>query len=968
VCKYLFLVFQIFAISIFPLRIYSSKTMKVKDSSVSWEKINPNEYQQNLVTLEKLTFKSDVFFSKEEFFYLSNLRVKSCIDGQDLKNAYENLLYKKRFSNIEVYRSVSSHGVSLHFELTGNWILRKVTLQGIWFGKDQYTDLYLQKLGSEFDIFQHDEHLKSIRQLLLEQGYFNCKVSDELIYEKEAKFVTVIMDINKGKCFLLKKIEFELLNKEFDDSFVLEKILKDKFSISLVNTHYSKEKVEAQARNIKKFLKKKGFINCKIWLSQEIVKNKNIINIIFKIKTGTRKKLRFEGNTIFSNHQLECEIVDLEQPDWIYSSDIITEQILNEYYKQGYWDCKVKLKKSKSKELVFSIQEGIPVIVDHVEITNTAGTPIKEFPTSWNTIIDAKKFNSDALERGIKDLKNFFLSKGFWDFEIKKKTFAAIDGHKKYKIKIVIDLGVQRICKGCRINQFSNLESNKVFTRDYEFNNNVEIPFDINWISEQKEFLVEHFKRIGYWEAIILPKFHTSNNLKTEARNNSGIKQIHVFVEWQVNKGNLLKFGKIFLSGNTRMPFKRIIREINISEGDLWNRETLNLARNKLNKLDVFKQVRIHTEQFLKPTEPKPIIVTLLDDDPLEIRTRLGYFLTSKNFMFKRQSTPKFGASIAIINPTNNADKLIINGDLTRFEKKLNTEYQHPSIFQFPVIGKIKGYVNKYVHPVQIGLSESAYEAVQNGCLLNISKEYRNNRYWGTSVGSEWMKTSRVRGNLKLAKNMIDKMVSYFFLEPSIIIDKLDNKINTKKGSFNFVSCKIMLPCRAKGFTARLMTEHSLFLPICNDLIAAARIRLGHIFHKNFNQIMPVERFYLGGPYTVRGYEKDALPPLGITEKIIKNKIVREYTIQGGSSMINGNLEIRFPVYNNFWGTLFQDVGILSQSGPFSLKEKCYPSSGFGIRYKTPIGAIRFDIGWKWKHNIKECSPYAWYLTLGETF
>ncbi len=85
--------------------------------------------------------------------------------------------------------------------------------------------------------------------------------------------------------------------------------------------------------------------------------------------------------------------------------------------------------------------------------------------------------------------------------------------------------------------------------------------------------------------------------------------------------------------------------------------------------------------------------------------------------------------------------------------------------------------------------------------------------------------------------------------------------------------------------------------------------------------------------------------------------------------MVNTNLEIRFPIYQSFGAVLFQDMGILSQTGIKGLGKKWYPGAGFGFRYKTPIGSIRFDIGWKWARRVqRDKKSYAWYLTLGEAF
>jgi len=119
----------------------------------------------------------------------------------------------------------------------------------------------------------------------------------------------------------------------------------------------------------------------------------------------------------------------------------------------------------------------------------------------------------------------------------------------------------------------------------------------------------------------------------------------------------------------------------------------------------------------------------------------------------------------------------------------------------------------------------------------------------------------------------------------------------------------------------------------------------------------------------VRGYEKDAVPPLGVTlvEKD-DGTIERQYTIQGGSSMVNGNLELRFPIYKKLRGVVFQDVGVLSQTGVSGFRGQWYPATGFGLRYKTPPGGVRLDMGSKRQGRLAGDSRYAWYLTLGEAF
>jgi len=424
------------------------------------------------------------------------------------------------------------------------------------------------------------------------------------------------------------------------------------------------------------------------------------------------------------------------------------------------------------------------------------------------------------------------------------------------------------------------------------------------------------------------------------------------------------------------LPFSLIQKEIKFNQGDLWDRKKIEQTRKNLKRLDIFKHVQLQPYKIFKDKNDlkQPVILTLIDDDPLQTRLRLGYFLTSKNFLFKKSSTYKLGTSLVVKNPTNHADKLQLNADFTRFEKKLDADYQIPSPFGFQLkssslIGKCKLYANKYIHPVEILQSGSAYEAIQAGFWTGISNEYKDGYFWGTNIGNEWIKTTKVRGNLNLCDELINKTTPFLFIEPTLIIDKLDNRLDVKNGTLTFFALKFMIPERSGNPINKLTFEQSYFHPIFKTLIFGARIRLGHIFRQKFNQIQPVERFYLGGPFSVRGYEKDALPPLGISKETKPDgTTIKKYTIQGGSSMVNGNLELRLPIYKSLRGVVFQDIGILSQTGFPGFKGKWYPSTGFGLRYKTPIGPLRFDIGWKWKHRLPGDSAYAWYLTLGEAF
>src|SRR5581483_9623793 len=93
------------------------------------------------------------------------------------------------------------------------------------------------------------------------------------------------------------------------------------------------------------------------------------------------------------------------------------------------------------------------------------------------------------------------------------------------------------------------------------------------------------------------------------------------------------------------------------------------------------------------------------------------------------------------------------------------------------------------------------------------------------------------------------------------------------------------------------------------------------------------ERFYAGGINSVRGYERWRVGPLVDDDPI------------GGRSVVEWSLELRHPITEQLGGALFLDAGQVSRSSfdiPFgSLRY----GTGFGVRYKSPVGPLRVDLG-----------------------
>ena len=911
----------------------------------------------------KITFSADIPFSAEEFFYLTNLTEQSFLNKKMIEEAYKRLMAKKRFSSIAIDITEEQGGKHLHFTLSAQWILKKIEIIGVLFGKYQYENTYTQQAGNVFDENLHEESLKSLNNFLHNQGYFDATVRDELLYSKKYKAITVKLYINRGKKYTIHSLTTTIeptLPKE--EATLFENKLSNAFPLSLITRTYSQEYIENSVQKIKTIFKDAGYSNCQIKLKKQLERTTNSIDLSFSITPGIKQLITFFGNTVFPDSFFLEQIIGNDQPDWLFSPEIIAEQISHEYYKKGYWETTINYEEIDKNVHHFNITENNKIKIESIEVKEGTQYLSEETAYFWQKFLTGPSFDLDQLDHAINELEKFYIANGFWNFNVLDRQYIKTQRSNTYKLVLFVTRDAQFFWGGVSINGYEELLSTDFFKRYQTINPDQLIPFDKHWLSEQRDYLMTHFQSLGYWFASIEPELISLDWDKNDCAPANAFKQK---VVWHVNPGECVTFDKIFIRGATRLPFEHIIKEVKFAENEVWDKEKLALTRKKLKALGVFKQVQVQPYQELQQTYKKPIVISLTDDDPVEIALRAGYFVTSKNFMFKRESTPKVGATLKIKNPTNRADLLTFSTDITHFERKLNGEYKQPSFLNLSATGRVKGYANKYVHPVQIRSSGSAYEASQTGFLFGLNDEYKKDYFWALNFGNEWIKTTRVRGSINLDPSMIDKTLSYLFIEPSLTINKLDDPLNTTQGLYSQISTKIMAPHNGGNFSMRIMGEHSYFHPLKKNIVAAMRLRAGHVLRRSFSYLMPIERFYLGGPSSVRGYEHDAIPPLGV-QQLPDNSY--EYTIQGGGSMFNANFELRFPLYTSLNGVVFQDIGTLSQQGLFGLTKTWYPATGIGLRYKTPIGSIRFDIGWKWKKRFKDDSRYAWYLTLGEAF
>jgi len=444
-----------------------------------------------------------------------------------------------------------------------------------------------------------------------------------------------------------------------------------------------------------------------------------------------------------------------------------------------------------------------------------------------------------------------------------------------------------------------------------------------------------------------------------------------------------LRFGKTIIMNNSTLPFACVMRELQYKEGDFWNQSKLKQTHSRLKALDLFETIHLSPCDPFAQDQEKTMLLSLYPNDPHELRLRVGFGLeqVARHMQFAG-ITYKVGGTFLWRSPLNCGDLFLIEADVTRPQRSFKIQYSRPWLFDRPIKTVVQGYNNRYIQPAFVGRGslKSLYGVIQQGLMAAFTRTSMTGITTGLNLGIDVLETTPVPDQEQAASaekivrainfdpRLLDKQIPFLLFEPTFLCDRVDNKMQPTRGMLTFASLKAMLPVKSQharvGF-AKFLVEQSFFVSVASCVLAF-RLRFGHIFHHAIRTLMPSERFYLGGAYSLRSYDTDFCPPLG---SFIDDCGCRQFVPQGSTSMINGNIELRFPLYKKLNGIIFQDLGLLTNNRLADIAaDGLLSGSGFGLRYNTPIGPLRFDIGFKWRSKDRAPFSYAWFLTFGNAF
>lgn len=520
-----------------------------------------------------------------------------------------------------------------------------------------------------------------------------------------------------------------------------------------------------------------------------------------------------------------------------------------------------------------------------------------------------------------KKIKNYYVSEGFLNCTVEDSLII----YKKNKIHLFFNIHEY---DRFRIKQIS-IEGNTLMT-DGEILDILDLRIG-DAFKQQKYYsnikkILSRYSELGRPFATISEEFDWSSHM-----------EIRLVIDEKTN----YEINRISIEGNEDVRKASVKKQLIIESGKLYRQTDINRSRDRIYEMGTFNSVNILPEKIDSSAYKINLKVDL-------VKSKIKRFDV---LMGARQGyTEKVDYSALFVEPSwlhknvlGRAHRININGSYEAIIQDLsslnvsngfNAEvgYTVPWLGPVRLPSTFKLYYQRSVYSPFSDDEVVLEDDIETEYGLDFSNIWRYNRKTYTKSSFSLINQKSELGGGGYEPQVVFTLRSRF--------DNRDNFIYPTKGFAATIYGGYRMGTESETETEYIRGEVSVsyYSPLLRNLTFAGRVEVGQIV--DYKNISPLLLYRMGSETTVRGWFQS----IGTAYEIEKDDTTT-YTIYAGKSKTLGNIELRYDIIWNFGVNTFLDVGKLSDNfSDFTQWENYYVNTGFGIYYKTPIGAVRLEI------------------------
>ncbi|MGA2987921.1 MAG: POTRA domain-containing protein [Terriglobia bacterium] len=918
------------------------------------------------------------------------------LDSAKISESLKRLYASGHFSELRAEGALEGDGVALTFVARAQYFIGTVTAEG----NPGPVEARALVTASRLHLGQSltDEDLngahKRLTGLLVSNGYYQSRITDEIERNPDTLEANVGFTIKAGPPARVSSVQF------LDDSgFLPERLMK----VSGWHPHMflTAARLEHGLDRLHQFYVAQGHIQVNVSIQQRVYDAKtNTENLIVKIDGGPFIQVRVLGASI-SSSQLQ-NLLPLYH-DGVTDDQALdhSEKLLSDHFqRQGYFFASVKASRGLSQqprphaEILFHVNLGQRGSFAGYGVKGNIAVPTAELvaaisPPAQGLLRPSPSYSQDLVDQKIAALLALYQGRGFLDARITPAiddNFGAVPG-RRYVILAIQEGERTTVCKLTLTGIDATAERNlwpSLLSKPGR-------PYSLERAHADRNSILDYLADHGY--------SHASANWRT-----APAKSAHqVNLEFQIVPGAQERIQHIVVLGNEHVRPGLINRELLINEGDPISQSAVLESQQRLYSLGIFSQVQITPQEQPASDTEKTLLVGLEESR----RWILGYGggfevqkLGSNEPQGQYKESPRLSLSLTRLDVGGRGQTFSMSGRLSNIDTGANMGYLIPRLLNRDDLSlRINGLVDR-------SRDVLTFTADRKEASVSVEKRFSASTLLIGQYSFRRVEALDISSKISaqeiplLSQPALVGMFGGSFLE-----DQRDDPSDATRGAYTLVHAGVSW--RDFGSQSNFLQfsgQNSTYYAIGTHLVFARKTQFGVVspYGSLYSITVPAsggtpaevirtdsiplpERFFMGGSESMRGFSINQAGPRDPDTG---------YPI-GGNALFLNSLELRSSFAQRRLGlVLFEDAGNVYDSIRRMRVLKIHQSSpedfdytshavGLGLRYKTPVGPIRFDVGYNLnppRYNVitttngvtntevERLSHFQFFLSIGQSF
>ena len=833
----------------------------------------------------------------------------------------------------------------------------------------------------------------ALTDFLHRNGYFQGTAHAEPVIDDEHQLVSVNFSIRPGKQARISSVQIEGPDDP-ESRRLLHSVhsLRARLSGGLLKRgkSYTPERIKAATTLIKKTLTGQRR------LASSVKDNppkydaaSNRVEVSFNVQVGPVVTIRTEGARLSVIPWLSSR--DKKKLIPVYSEGTIDRELVEEgqknltdfFQKKGFYDVKVTTDFQKKRDeilLVYKIDRGakhkVARILFHGNYAISEKDLLAQVKVKKSHIWTHGSLSRTLLKQSASNIEALYRDQGYEEVKVTPRT---VDREPKIDVDFDIEEGAQTLVEDLQVTGNQNVPYAQL-TAPKRFELRSGAPFSPRKLADDRNRISATYENRGYL------------NAEVKATVNKTSDPHRVNVAYAINEHQLVRIDQAVYLGQERTRLSLINKTANIPVESPMQRAPMLEAESRLYDLGIFDWSSVGPRKPITDQSDEMALVKVHEAKRNELTYGFGFELSHRggNIPTGTVALPGGGGTIGLhghqiapsqstfasprgtlqftrhnmrgLGETASASLLA-----SRLDYRLLTTYGQPHF-----IGS--QWSSLFSFSLERNSENPLFTDALGDLSLQVERQISSKHNTRVQFRYDFNKTALSHilvPDLVLAQ---DRRVYLSTFSSTLIHDTRDKPLDAHRGFLGTIDFGVTPSALGSSadFT-KLFAQFAQYQPF-HSVVFANSIRLGLASPFAHSFVPTSQLFFSGGGTSLRGFPIDEAGPQRLVPfcNVLKGEsgCVNITVPVGGRQLFILNSEVRFPlgIMKALGGVVFYDGGNVYRAINFRDFVNNYTNTvGVGLRYATPIGPVRFDIG-RNLNPVPGINPLQYYITIGQAF